>query len=200
MAAPAEGKVLLYEALALKDGNVQALPVKIHGRTLAQERLGPDNLLRVKFEGPDLDEAAKKHQLAVLTDGLALAGRAYRLYCRKDDHVWFLAVGGRWPTAEAARSSLADFAACKSIQKFAARPALALSQTFGVDGALRSNGILRVEVHRHAELDVRALGGPPEGVLRIVEVEDAIARDESGRPVLDRKGKPMPMEDGCGPP
>ena len=102
--------MLLYEALALKDGNVQALPVKIHGRTLAQERLGPDNLLRVKFEGPDLDEAAKKHQLAVLTDGLALAGRAYRLYCRKDDHVWFLAVGGRWPTAEAARSSLADFA------------------------------------------------------------------------------------------
>ena len=71
---------------------------------------------------------------------------------------------------------------------------------FGVDGALRSDGILRVEVHRHAELDVRALGGPPEGVLRIVEVEDAIARDESGRPVLDRKGKTMPMEDGCGPP
>jgi len=27
VAAPAEGKVLLYEALALKDGNVQALPV-----------------------------------------------------------------------------------------------------------------------------------------------------------------------------
>ena len=103
-------------------------------------------------------------------------------------------MGGRWPTAEAARSSLADFAACKSIQKFAARPALALSQTFGVDGALRSNGILRVEVHRHAELDVRALSGPPEeGVLRIVEVEDAIARDESGQPVLDRKGKPLTL-------
>ena len=107
-------------------------------------------------------------------------------------------MGGRWPTAEAARSSLADFAACKSIQKFTARPALALSQTFGVDGALRSDGITRVEVHRHAELEFRALGEPPEGVLRIAEVEDAIARDESDQPVLDRKGKPMPMEDGCG--
>ena len=202
VATPAEGKVLLYEALALKDGNVQALPVKIHGRTLAHERLGADNLLRVKFEGPDMDDAAKRHQRAVLTGGLSLAGRAYRLYCQKDDLVWFVAVGGLWQTAEAARSSLADFAACKSIQKFATRPALALSQTFSVDCALRSDGIVRLEVQKHGDLKydvlVRTLREPPEDVLQIVEVADALARDESGQPVLDGKGEPIPMEDGCG--
>ena len=86
-------------------------------------------------------------------------------------------MGGRWPTAEAARSSLADFAACKSIQKFAARPALALSQTFGVDAALRSDGILKVEVHRHAELDVRALGiGLESPRIGIAELQGRVER------------------------
>ena len=55
-----------------------------------------------------------------------------------------------------------------------------------------------MDVHGYDDLDVRTLREPPKDVLRIVEVEDALARDESGQPVLDGKGKPIPMEDGCG--
>ena len=201
------GRVLLYEARACRDGSVQALPVKFHGHTIAHERLGADNLLRVSFDqaqkdygesDPAQEQATKNHQLAVLRDGISVAGRAYRMFCAKDKLLWFVAVGGRWPTADAARRSLADFNSISTIHKLAARPALAFSQTFGLDGMLRQHlGVSRVEVLQRCE-DVFALDAPPEGVLRVVQMDDDCARDQHGEPVCDASGKPRLMTDGCG--
>ena len=208
IAPPPSGRVLLYEARVRRGGEVVAKPVVHHGRTIAHEKLGAQNLLRVRFEPLDGDKddphaqaQAQKMQLAVLARGFHLAGRAYRLFAHKDDSSWFVAVGGRWRTAEAARSALADFGAISSVFKFVARPALALSQTHGITDELRRHGAARVEVLQLGEssfAQLAALAPPPEGVLRVVEVEDARGRDENGAVTLDAAGKERLMEDGCG--
>ena len=180
---------------------IDVLPVLDHGRTLAHAHLGSENLLRVSLEETerqawgvgktetDQERQArvervrqhKGHTKALLTDGLSVAGQHYRLFCLKGKFVWFVAVGGRWSTEHAALQSLADFERCgadKGPVKYASRPQLALSQTYDLLPVLCEvlGGPPRVEQLRLSggewRADLEALEMPPEGTLRIVEVDD----------------------------
>jgi hypothetical protein len=180
---------------------IDVLPVLDHGRTLAHAHLGSENLLRVSLEETerqawsvgktetDQERQArvervrqhKGHTKALLTDGLSVAGQHYRLLCLKGKFVWFVAVGGRWSTEHAALQSLADFERCgaeKGPVKYASRPQLALSQTYDLLPVLCEalGAPPRVERLRLSggewRADLEALEMPPEGTLRIVEVDD----------------------------
>ena len=180
---------------------IDVLPVLDHGRTLAHAHLGSENLLRVSLEETerqawgvgktetDQERQArvervrqhKGHTKALLTDGLSVAGQHYRLFCLKGKFVWFVAVGGRWSTEHAALQSLADFERCgaeKGPVKYASRPQLALSQTYDLLPVLCEalGEPPRVERLRLSggkwRADLEALEMPPEGTLRIVEVDD----------------------------
>ena len=199
----------------MRSGEIEVLPVLIHGRTLAHVRLGVENLLRVRFEereflpprrpGARFGTGKTEAELAMtehavrdrqrmecmssyLTNGFDLAGQHYRLFCAKGKFVWFVAVGGRWSTQHAALQSLADFQSCgleNGPAKYAVRPQLALSQTFdalpllfehceGLAPALgRPPHVERLRVvGGEWRGDLEARGVPPEGTLRIVEVDD----------------------------
>ena len=189
------------EGAAAVEKLIDVLPVLDHGRTLAHAHLGSENLLRVSFEETERQtwgvgktetdqerqarvERVKQHKghtKALLTDGLSVAGHYYRLFCAKGKFVWFVAVGGRWPTEHAALQSLADFERCgadKGPVKYASRPQLALSQTYDLLPVLCEalGGPPRVERLRLSggewRADLEALEMPPEGTLRIVEVDD----------------------------
>ena len=189
------------EGAAAVEKLIDVLPVLDHGRTLAHAHLGSENLLRVSFEETERQtwgvgktetdqerqarvERVKQHKghtKALLTDGLSVAGHYYRLFCAKGKFVWFVAVGGRWPTEHAALQFLADFERCgadKGPVKYASRPQLALSQTYDLLPVLCEalGGPPRVERFQLSggewRADLEALEMPPEGTLRIVEVDD----------------------------
>ena len=189
------------EGAAAVEKLIDVLPVLDHGRTLAHAHLGSENLLRVSFEETERQtwgvgktetdqerqarvERVKQHKghtKALLTDGLSVAGHYYRLFCAKGKFVWFVAVGGRWPTEHAALQFLADFERCgadKGPVKYASRPQLALSQTYDLLPVLCEalGEPPRVERLRLSggewRADLEALEMPPEGTLRIVEVDD----------------------------
>ena len=141
------------EGAAAVEKLIDVLPVLHHGRTLAHAHLGSENLLRVSFEEierqtwgvgkteTDQERQArvervkqhKGHTKALLTDGLSVAGHYYRLFCAKGKFVWFVAVGGRWPTEHAALQFLADFERCgadKGPVKYASRPQLVIGSWY----------------------------------------------------------------------